>query len=197
VFQDAAVRVFDWSFYDAVDKGAHEQILICLGRSPRPSVLYDAGPFNFIDAGDFHIVGNRLGFVAHDEGFGAGAETDVGWVDVRTGYVRFGELDGGESAKLLPDKSIGYAFAPDGTTAVITGTTCQVVAVLPVKANPRNAVYRLGPAAVLFAATNGGLDPRSIAVTATTVTWRTVNGTPDSAPLSGGSTAARSRIGNC
>jgi hypothetical protein len=197
LFQRAGVRVFDWSFYDALDKGPDEQIRICLPRSPRPSVLYDAGPFNSVDAGDFRIIGDRLGFVAHDEGFGAGAATDVGWVDVRTGYVRFGALDEGESANLLPDKSVGYAVAPDGATAVITGTTCQVVAVLAVKPNPGNAINRLGPAAVLFIAPNGGLARRSIAITATSVTWRTLSGAPESSPRSGGSTATRFRIGNC
>jgi hypothetical protein len=201
LFRHRAVRVFSVSSYDVVDKGKHQRILICLRHSPKPAALYDPGPFNGIRAHDFHIRGGRLGFVVDDEGISNGSETDVGWVDLRTGQVRFGVLNAGVNAgpsdPLLPVGSIGYAFAPDGTTAVISGSACQVLAVLPVRAKPLEQTYRLGPASVIFTATKGGLDQNTIAITATTVTWRTDDGRSGSAARSGGSTGTRSQTGGC
>jgi hypothetical protein len=201
LFERSAVRVFFFSSYDAIDKGIHQRILICLGHSNKPSVLYDNGPFNGVNAYDFHILGSRLGFVADDEGISNGSETDIGWVDLRTGDVRFGALNAGVNADrkdpLLPLGSIGYAIDSEGTVAVITGHACQVVAVLPVRAKPFEYGYRLGPPLVRFTAPKGGLDPSSVAITATTITWRTVGGAPGSVARSGGSTGTRSQTGGC
>jgi hypothetical protein len=164
-------------------------------------VIYDPGPFNFVQAGRFHLRGNRLGFVIHDHGFANGSETDVGWVDLRSRHVRFGLLNAGENAgpddPLLPEDAIAYAFAPDGTVAVISGTACQVVAVLPVALKPAGDVHRLAPPVVVFTAPHGGLVATSIAITPAAVTWRTATGTPASAPRSGPGLPARSPTGGC
>jgi hypothetical protein len=201
LFARSAVRVFFFSSYDAIDKGIHQRILICLGHAIKPSVLYDNGPFNGVGAYDFHILGSRLGFVADDEGISNGSETDIGWVDLRTGDVRKGALNAGVDADrkdpLLPLGSIGYAIDPEGTVAVITGHACQVVAVLPVRAKPFEYAYRLGPPLVRFTAPKGGLDPSSVAISATTISWQTVGGAPGSVPRSGGSTGTRSQTGGC
>jgi hypothetical protein len=201
LFERGAVRVFFFSSYDAVDKGTHDRILICLAHSTKPSTLYDLGPFNGVGAYDFHVFGSRLGFVADDEGLSNGSETDIGWVDLRTGDVRFGPLNDGDNADkkdpLLPLGSIGYAIDPNGTVAVITGHACQVVAVLAVRAKRYEYDYRLGPPLVRFTAPKGGLDPTSVAITATAVTWRTVGGAADSVGRSGGLTGTRSQTGGC
>jgi hypothetical protein len=197
LFQHGAVRVFHVSFYDTSVSGRHEQVLICRGGSPRPQVLYDAGPFNFVGAGDFAIRGDRLGFVAHDLGFGAGSETDIGWIDLRTGHIALGVLDGGENATLLAGGAIGYAIAPNGTAAVISGTSCQVVAVLGATAKTDTYGYSLGPASVLYLARQGGLERSSIAITHTSVTWRTAGGSRASAARFGRPVAPRSWIGRC
>jgi hypothetical protein len=201
LFERSAVRVFFFSSYDAIDKGIHQRILACLAHSKKPFALYDEGPFNGVGAYDFHILGNRLGFVADDQGISNGSETDIGWVDLRSGDVRYGALNAGENADkkdpLLPLGSIGYAIDPHGTVAVITGHACQVVAVLPVRAKPFEYGYRLGPPLVRFTAPKGGLDPSSVAITATTVTWRSVGGAPAEVPRSGGLTGTLSQTGGC
>jgi hypothetical protein len=183
LFHRRTVRAFRVSF----DRGQHQEALVCLRRSGKPVVLFDPGPFNAVQAGRFHILGNRLGFVIHDQGFANGSETDVGWVDLRSGAVAIGLLNAGENADagdpLLPEAEIGYAFAADGTTALVAGKACQVVAVLPVA-----GARRLGPPVVVFTAPQGGLDASSIAITAATVTWRTLTGTPGAAARSGGPT---------
>jgi hypothetical protein len=201
LFHHGQVRAFRVSFYDAADRGQHQEALVCLHRSGKPIVIFDPGPFNSVQAGRFHVVGSRLGFVIHDQGFANGSETDVGWVDLRTGAVALGLLNAGENADggdpLLPETGIRFAFAADGTTAVIAGTACQVVAILPLAAKPSSGARRLGPPRVLLTAPTGGLDAASIAITPTTVTWRTTTGTPGSVPLSGGPTAPMSQTGGC
>jgi hypothetical protein len=201
LFRTGQVRAFHVSFYDASDKGDQQEILACIAGSGKPVVLYNPGPFNSVQGRDFQIIGQRLGFVAYDEGFANGSEVDVGWLDLSTRAVRFGMLNagvnGGPHAPLLPVNPIDYAIAADGTTAVLVGRACQVVAVLPVRAKPLEHVYGLGPAQVIFTATNGGLSPTSLEINAETVTWQTVTGTPGSAPLSVNPTHTTSPTGGC
>lgn len=201
LFRAGRVRAFHVSFYDAADKGEHQEILACIGGSDKPVVVYDPGPFNYVQGLDFRIVEHRLGFVTYDRGFANGSEVDVGWLDLQTSEVKFGVLNAGVNAgphdPLLPDYPIGYTFAADGTTAVIAGQTCQVVAVLHVRTKPFEQVYGLGPPVVLYTARDGGLKPASIAINAVTVAWQTVIGTPGSAPRSGSPPTTRTRTGGC
>jgi hypothetical protein len=200
LFHTPAVRAFHVSFYENDVKGQHQEILACVPRWHKPFVLDDPGPFNAVQADDFHIIGDRLGFVTYDEGFANGSETDIGWFNLVTGHVRFGLLNAGVNADkhdpLLPDDPVAYTIAPDGTTAVITGHPCQVVAVLPVRTNVPKFGYGLGPVSVLFTAPTGGLAPASLEITPTDVTWQTLTGTPGSAPLSGPSITT-SQTGGC
>ncbi|MGA2469641.1 MAG: hypothetical protein ABSG64_03005 [Solirubrobacteraceae bacterium] len=201
LFRDGPVRAFHVSFYDRADKGDHQEILACIPGPGKPVVLYDPGPFNYVQASDFHIIGHRLGFVAYDQGFANGSEVDVGWLDLWTRDVRFGLLNAGVNAgphdPLLPDNPIDYAIAADGTTAVLAGRACQVVAILRVRRKLLEHFYGLGPPLVIFTAANGGLKPTSIQINAETVTWQTVTGTPGSAPLSANPPEAPSPTGGC
>ncbi len=120
----------------------------------------------------------------------------LGWVDLQTGEVAPDPLNPGTHS-LRPDYLISYAFAPDGTMAVIAGTNCEVVAVLPVRAKPFADVYRLGPPLTFFTAHTGRLVHWSIAISATTVTWRTLDGRKGSALRSGGSIGTISHTGDC
>jgi hypothetical protein len=185
LFKGHGIRAFRVTFYDTSVKGEHEEAFVCIHRSVKPRLLYDPGPFCALQVRDLHILGQRLGFVADIEGFDNGSETDVGWLDLRSGKVRFGIVNAGVNADrrdpLLPDDQITYAFAPDGATAVIAGNVCQVVAVLDVRAKLFEDNYALGPPVVLYTAPAGGLDPHSLAIDATTVTWATLDGTPASA----------------
>ncbi len=189
LFRSGPVRAFE-----TTAPGNLQEAYVCPSPSARPVVIDDPGPAVELEAGDFHLRGARLGFELEDIGLGAGGvETDLGWVDLQTGEVAVGLLDGGqetpENGPLPADLSlVSYAFAPDGATALIVGVKCEVVAVLPARAKPSGDGYRLGPLLVLFTARHGGLIHWSIAINATDVTWLTVNGKKGSAPLSGGST---------
>ena len=187
--------------FKITDSSDQQEAFVCVGSAARPVVIDDPGPAVEVEASNFHIRGDRLGFELDDFGLGTGAgSTELGWVDLRTGEVDVGVLNAGAGAKSdphLPRDFISYAFAPDGTTAVIAGTTCEVVAVLAVRAKPFDYDYRLGPPVVLFTAHHGRLVHWSITISATAVTWRTVSGTKSSAPRSRSSIGTRSHARGC
>jgi hypothetical protein len=197
LFASGAVRAFK-----ATDSNENQEVFVCASSSAEPVVIDNPGPAIEVDVGDFHIRAGRLGFEIDDMGLGAGGGTNLalGWMDLQTGEVAIDPLDAGGNSNpspLLPDYPISYAFAPDGTMAVIAGTGCELVAILPIRAKPFADVYRLGPPRVVFTAHHGNLIHWSIAITATTVKWRTLNGTKGSAPRSGGSIRTRSHTGGC
>jgi hypothetical protein len=198
LFRSGPVRAFE-----ITDASNDQEALVCPNPSTKPIVIDDGGPAVEVEAGDFHLRGVRLGFELEDIGLGAGGvDTELGWVDLQTGEVAIGLLDGGqetpENGPLPADLAlVSYAFAPDGTTAMIAGAKCEVVAILPARAKPNADGYSLGPLSILFTARHGGLIHWSIAVNATTVTWRTVNGTKGSALRSGGSTGIASPNKGC
>jgi hypothetical protein len=201
LLEQGGIRAFKVTFEDRSVNGEHQEALVCLRHSVNPRVLYDPGPFCALQVRDLHILGYRLGFVADVEGFDNGSETDVGWLDLRSGKTRFGLLNAGVNADrrdpLLPDDQIAYAFAPDGATAVIAGNVCQVVAVLDVRAKLFEDNYTLGPPVVLYTAPAGGLDPQSLAINATTGTWATADGTVSSAPRSAAASGVSAHRPGC
>jgi hypothetical protein len=196
LFASGPVRAFE-----VTDRNENQEAFVCVSSSAKPIVIDDPGPAIEVDVSDFHIRGARLGIEIDDMGLGAGGGTDLvlGWIDLQTGEVALDALNaGGDSSRtLLPASLISYAFAPDGTMAVIAGTNCEVVAVLPLRAKPFADVYRLGPPRIVFTAPRGRLVHWSIAITATTVRWRTLNGTERSARWLGGSSTTTSPTGAC
>lgn len=140
-----------------------------------------------ITAERFQLTGSRVGFVFHVTGFSNGSETDVGWFGTNGGGARFGLINAGENAMpgdpLLPEDNIGFAIAPDGSVALMSGSACQVIALLPTRADKDKFGRLLGPPSVLFTARHGGLDPASIALSPEAVSWRDASGTTGSAPL--------------
>jgi len=186
LFASGAVRAFQ-----VTDSNANQEAFVCVSASAEPVVIDNPGPAIGVQAYNFHIRGARLGFEIYDVGLGmGGSNSEIGWVDLQTGEVAIGPAD------VLNDP-IGYAFAPDGTIAVIAGTSCEVVAVLQLRAKPFADVYRLGSPRIVFTAHHGGLVHWSIAITATTVTWRTVSGTKSTAPWVGSSTGTTPHAGDC
>ncbi|HEY1776658.1 MAG TPA: hypothetical protein VGG41_10915 [Solirubrobacteraceae bacterium] len=196
LFLSGAVRAFKMT-----DSSDQQAAFVCSSASAAPVVIDNPGPAVQVEAGDFHIRGGRLGFVLSDFGLGTGpgGDTELGWVDLQTGEVALGLLNAGpgNGPPQLPDDVVSYAFAPDGTTAVIAGTTCEVVATLAVRARPDGGGYRLGLPVVLFTARHGGLVHWSITITTTTVKWRGADGAKGSAPLLGGSPGTPAHTRNC
>ena len=196
LFSRGAVRAFK------VSGPADQEAFVCSGPSSTPVAIDDPGPATEVIVGNFHIRGTRLGFEYEDVGLGAGgSDTGIGWVDLRSGEVRIGLLNAGQGASKseprLPPAEVGYAFAPDGTTAVIAGTACEVVAVLPVRATPDEGGYTLGFPVVVFTARHGGLYHWSVAITQTAVTWETVDGARHSAALPAAGARTGSPTGGC
>jgi hypothetical protein len=194
LFASGAVRAFK-----VTDSNENQEILVCASSSAEPVVIDNSGaPDVEVDADDFHIRGARLGFEIYEYGEGAVLTTDIalGWVDLQTGEVALDYLNSGTHALVPVYDLISYAFAPDGTMAVIAGAKCEVVAVLPLRAKPFGDVYRLGPPRIVFSAHHGELVHWSIAITATTVTWRTISGMASSAEWVGPTTTT-SPTGGC
>jgi hypothetical protein len=196
LFVSGAVRAFKMT-----DSSDQQAAFVCSNSSVAPVVIDNPGPAVQVQAGDFHIRGGRLGFVVSDFGLGTGpgGDTELGWVDLQTGEVALGLLNAGpgNGRPQLPDDVVSYAFAPDGTTAVIAGATCEVVATLAVRAQPHAGEYRLGPPVLLFTARHGGLVHWSITITTTTVGWREANGAKDSVPRLGGSPGTPAHTRGC
>ncbi|HEX4034778.1 MAG TPA: hypothetical protein VHX66_10070 [Solirubrobacteraceae bacterium] len=156
-----------------VDAGQQEA-LACAAGSSTPIVIANPGPANQLEIGDFRFFGERLGFDEFVIGLGAGgSSTAVGWVNLQTREIRVGLLN--SSAHSNYDLR-AYAVAPDGATAIIADTQRETLEVLPVRA------HGLGSPVVVCTTTKGRLAPNSLAITTTTVSWRTAGGTPGSAP---------------
>ena len=170
---------------------SYKTFYICSPALRAPRRFEQGAPFTRETLSGFKIFGDRLGFVAHSEGVQSGAETEVGWVDFRIGRVRSGRINASEGLQneseeepglpRVPAGNVHYAIAGDGTVAVLGeggDPTEWEVCLLPVK------LHSLGPPRPLFIAKPGqeGLDPHSLAITDTSVTWRMKNGQPASAP---------------
>jgi hypothetical protein len=170
---------------DPRNRSAYQLFYVCRPGSRRPRVIYQGDPFTAAVAYGFRVFGIRLGFVIHSEGFSNGSDTWVGWLDLRIGQLRIGLINAGENADPgepgVLDSYVTFAIATDGTVAIVgseakEAPSLQEVDLLKVKAKA------LGRPKQLFLASHGGLDPSSIAITDTSVTWKTTTGQPGSAP---------------
>jgi hypothetical protein len=156
----------------------------CRPGSRKPRLLYESSPATFTDVYGFRIFGVRLGFVVTTEGYGGGGDALVGWFDLRIGQLRSGVINVNEeqytpaTAPHVPIGEIRYAIAPNGTVAVLgEDEPEQEIALLTVGASKLRAPVRL------FYTTTGSVDPSSLAISETAVTWRTRSGQTESAPI--------------
>jgi hypothetical protein len=193
VFHRAGIRAFVIvrQFGHQHQEGSSYKTFYICSPALRTAHVFDQGaPFTFEDVYDYKLFGERLGFIYSSRGVQNGSAEGIGWVNVRSGRAKEGAIhesedltEGNEEDPGLPKvpiDSVDYVIADDGTVAVLGEGREPVeweVALLPVK--PRS----LGRPRRLFTAKQGqeGLEVDSLAITATSVTWRTKSGQPGSA----------------
>ncbi len=190
LFHRGPIRAFlvARTYVDSSDptlRSPYQTFYVCRLGARRPRAIFLGDPFTRATAYGFRLFGDRLGFVIHSEGFSNGSDTWVGWLDLRIGRLRTGLINAGENAApgdpTVIDNLVTFAIAGDGTVAIMGNDDAtphhqQEVDLLPAK------TMALGPPQQLFTTSQGGLDPRSIGITGTTVTWATTTGRPESAP---------------
>jgi hypothetical protein len=187
VFHRGSIRAFvvQRQFKRGRERAPYKTFYVCRPGSRTARVISQGEPYSREKVYGFKVFGDRLGFVVHSEGVQSGSETEVGWIDLRIGRVRTGVINASEGLMneaeeerglpRVPDQQVKYAIAGDGTVAVLGQGGYPVeweVCLLPL------TLHSLGPPLKLFEAMSGqeGLDPNSLAITDTSVTWRTKNG---------------------
>jgi hypothetical protein len=184
LFHHGAIRAFSVKriYRDPVTSSPFFDLYVCHPGRRKPQRIYETSPFNFFTPSNFHLFGRRLGFQLYIQGYANGSQTTLGWIDVDSGAVRLGDINDGENSNPgdpgVPDNAVSYVIAADGAVALIGGETSgpQQVAELP------NGPRAFGRLKVIFDAPMGGLAPHSIAIDATSISWKTLAGAPASAP---------------
>jgi hypothetical protein len=193
VFHRAGIRAFVIvrQFGHQHQEGSSYKTFYVCSPALRTAHVFDQGaPFTSEDVYDYKLFGERLGFVYFSRGLQNGSAKGIGWVSLRSGRAKTGAIYESEDLTegnkedpglpKMPSDRVDYVIARDGTVAVLGEGGEPVeweVALLPVK--PRS----LGRPRRLFTAKQGqeGLEVDSLAITATSVTWRTKSGQPGSA----------------
>jgi hypothetical protein len=184
LFHKRGIRAFSLERVDRSDPRnplPHQVIYACLRGEHRPQVLYDGAVGTFTSANSFALSGNRLGFLARQEG-GVAEDSSFGWVNIVTRVVKLGQFNVASPANspsdpVAPDAEVNFAIAPDGTVAVI-GSDGLDQEVLLMRALPRS----LGKPRELGSSATGDIKLDSIAITPTTVNWTTTAGVRQEAP---------------
>lgn len=184
VFQQGSVRAFytrhhlrsqpslTWRSYYA-----------CSEEVRRPRLIYESSPATYTHVYGFRIFGERLGFVVTSEGYAGGGEALVAWLDLRIGQLRTGLINVNEeqytpaSAPKVPIGRVRFVIAPDGAVAVLgeDGPEQEIVLL-------RVGSSKLRPPLRLLYTQTGAVEPSSLAISETTVSWRTRAGQEESAP---------------
>lgn len=173
------------------DASPVDTFYVCRPDSRTPRVISRGEPYARESAGDFKLLGERLGFVIFSAGVQSGSQAELGWIDLRIGRVRSAVINASEGLiseaeeepglPKVPDGHLRYAIAEDGTVALageggfpFEWEVCE----LPV------GVHALGRPRALYTAPRGGegVELDSIAITPTSITWTTQKGLAMSAP---------------
>ncbi|HTR73374.1 MAG TPA: hypothetical protein VMG80_07235 [Solirubrobacteraceae bacterium] len=184
LFRQRGIRAFSLERVDRSDPRnplPHQVIYACLPGERRPQVLYDGDVGAFTSANSFAVSGNRLGFLARQEG-GVAEDSSFVWVNIRTRVLKSGQFnvaspENSPSDPVAPDAEVHFAIAPDGTAALI-GSDGQEQEVLLMRVLPRS----LGKPRELGSSSTGDIKPDSIAITRTTVSWSTTAGVRHTVP---------------
>jgi hypothetical protein len=178
LFHKGAIRAFSVNKTDAHDL-SYQVVFACIPRAGARRVhVLDYGDVGTQTSADmFRLSGEYLGFHVLVTG-GSSFQDYLGWIDTRTGLVRSGlitEGPGGEGSTdaQIPDETLAYAIAADGAIAVIGSEyPNQAVGLLV----PGHRSFK--PLKSLASQSDGDLDEHFIQISATSVTWKTKQGTP-------------------
>jgi hypothetical protein len=181
LFRQRGIRAFSLERFDRTDELPYQVIYACLPGERRPQVLFDGEVGTVTSANSFAVSGNRLGFLARQEG-GVAEDSSFVWVNIKTRVVKSGEFnvaspDNSPGEPVAPDAEVHFAIAPDGAVAVI-GSNGQEQEVLLMRALPRS----LGKPRELGSSSTGAIKLDSIAITRTTVSWTTTGGVTHTVP---------------
>jgi hypothetical protein len=203
VFKRPAVRVFRVArvFGNPRTAGSHYNEFYLCARGSRHPYAFSGEPFVGESVAQYKLVGDRVGFVASAEGVSGGASTLIGWVRLPRGPDMEADIwdreevpEEEEPGPKVPSEDLDYAIAEDGTVAV-AGEAIDVAAqaehpnskpspkewevcVLAVKAR------RLSSPKALLKTMSATEAPvlSSIAINASTVSWRNRAGLAVSVP---------------
>lgn len=203
VFKRDAVRVFRVPrvYGDPRQEGSHyNEFYLCARGSHHPYAFWGQPFVRNESVAHYKLVGDRLGFVASAEGVSGGAGTSVGWVQLPRGPEKEAAIwtseevpEEAEPGPKVPSEELDYAIAEDGTVAV-AGEALDYAAEAehPTTPHPHEweicvlllKAHRLSSPKVLLKTTSPTEAPilSSIAVNASTVSWRNRTGLTVAAP---------------
>jgi hypothetical protein len=202
VFERRAARVFRVArtYGNPRTEGSHyKAFYLCARGSQHPYEFWGEPFVRNESVSQYKLVGDRLGFVASAEGVAGGAGTSIGWVQLPDGPVEEGEIWAREEVPgeeepgpKVPSEELDYAIAEDGTV-VVAGEALDYAAEAEHPSKPPHewevcvlAVKRHGLSSpkALLETTSPAEAPvlSSIAITASTVSWRNQAGLAISMP---------------
>jgi hypothetical protein len=203
VFKRPAVRVFRVAsvYGNPRQEGAHyNEFYLCARGSHRPYAFWGEPFVSNESVSQYKLVGDRLGFVAFAEGVSGGAGTTIGWVQLPRGPAKEEDIwdreempEEEEPGPKVPSEEVSYAIAEDGTVAVAGEALDETAeAEHPNKPPPREwevcilsvKTHRLSSPKALLKTMSATEAPvlSSIAINASTVSWRNRAGLAVSMP---------------
>ena len=172
---------------------AFKTFYFCAHGSRHPRVFNEGAPFTSETVNGFRVVGDRLVFFASSAGVSGGSGTNIGWVALRSGVAREGtifeqgigneeeeeEIASGELVQ-VPLGHFNYAIALNGAMALVgegEKHEWEVWLMLVKK-------HSLGRPKLLFKSKTPAeaIDPSTLAINDSTVTWKTAAGVAVSLP---------------
>jgi hypothetical protein len=202
VFKRPAVRVFRVArvFGNPRTAGSHYNEFYLCARGSRHPYAFSGEPFVSESVAQYKLVGDRLGFVAFAEGVSGGAGRSIGWVQLPLGPVKEADIwdreevpEEEEPGPKVPSEGLDYAIAEDGTV-VVAGEANDFAADTehPNKPPPKEwevcvlsvKTHRLSSPKALLKTNSPTEAPvlSSIAINASTVSWRNRAGLAVSVP---------------
>lgn len=180
-FRDGSIRI-----QTKIGSLGNQQWFICSATIRRPKLWNDQGQYIQDTDARFRRFGNRVAYSwVWDDGEGAGWE--IGWVHVRTARTVLTDVDfddvrdsaGIETAAVASNGAMAYLEDVD-----TVGASPQRIGYAPFTAK-----RDLGKPRVIVEKP-GEVDPKSLRVTRTVVSWITKSGEPRSVPVPAGATRA-------